>query len=223
MQVFRHVNSIYQSNTYLLFEIGHNKAYLVDPGSDCFSVISWLHANKVELGSIFLTHAHHDHIYGINYILSLFPRASLYIMNKSIKYLFSAKANMSEYVGRPFVLKPQYQENIKFVFDRDTVKLWDNASAYILFTPGHTDDSMTFQVGNYILSGDSLIPGMKTFCRKRVGGDPISSANSIRRIFFEFANSYILLPGHGKEYTLAESQVVNKYYPLNSESGFCEI
>lgn len=223
MQVFRHVNSIFTSNTYLLSEKTDKRIYAVDPGSDSKAVLDWLKNNNRLLAGIILTHAHHDHIYGINDLLVGFPDAKLYVTQKMITPLLSAKANMSEYMERPLTLNTSYLSNIKILIENGKLLLWNKVGIYVLNTPGHTIDSITFRIDNYVFSGDSLIPGMRIVYRKKAGGDPVESANSISNIYKTFNEYNVLLPGHGGESNLAESKQVNVFCQLNYNSGFCKI
>src|SRR5665648_434309 len=178
MQVFRHINSVFASNTYILSRQIDNRIYVIDPGSDSDAVLDWIDNHNGRLAGIFLTHAHHDHIYGINDLLNSFPDASLYITKEMTTCLSSEKSNMSEYLQRPFTLNTSYLNNIEFLNKNCNTLLWNEIGVYIMYTPGHTNDSITFQIDNYIFSGDSLIPGLKIVYRKKTGGDSLMSANS---------------------------------------------
>jgi len=223
MQVFRHVNSIFTSNTYLLYEKPYDHIYVVDPGSDSKEVLNWLNNNHKYLAGILLTHAHHDHIYGINDLIAEFPDAKLFVTHEMIRLLMSAKDNMSEYMETPFTLNASYLGNIEIVNGKGMLVRWKKIDILILDTPGHSNDCITFRIDNYVFSGDSLIPGMKNVYRRKTGGDPVKGANSINNIYYTFKDHNILLPGHGGVSTLAESKLVNVFCQLNYNTGFSKI
>jgi len=223
MQVFRHVNSIFNSNTYLITKSKKNYIYVVDPGSDSKDVLDWLNLNNKQLAGILLTHSHHDHIYGINDLLEYFPNASLYITQKMVEPLFSAKLNMSEYMGKTFTLNKSYYRNIEFLLEMSSSLLWNIVDVYVLSTPGHTVESISFKIDRFVFTGDSLIPGMKTVYRKKTGGNLLDNENSIKKIYNLFVGEKVLLPGHGKEFTLSKSKRVNTFCSLDSFSGFSMI
>ena len=77
MQVCRFVNSVFQSNTYVLTEEGCKDACLVDAG-DVEPVERFLRGHGLRLVSIFLTHCHYDHIYGVKRLLADFPACCVY-------------------------------------------------------------------------------------------------------------------------------------------------
>ena len=220
MQVFRHVNGVFNSNTYLISQATNNNVYLIDPGSDSIAVLDWLTINSKELVGILLTHAHHDHIYGVNDLLDKFPKAKLYITKEMIEPLLSAKINISAYMENDITLNISYLNNIEFLEENSNLLLWDLVNLNVLFTPGHTIDSITFQINKYVFTGDSLIPGKKTVYRKKTGGNIMLSTDSINKIYNLFTGDNILLPGHGKEFTLNESKCVNEFCSLDWHSGF---
>ena len=223
MLVFRHVNSIFASNTYILCKKLNKQFYIVDPGSDSKEVLKWLNDHNGKLVGILLTHAHHDHIYGINDLLDRFPESKLYITQKMIEVLLSAKANMSEYMEIPLTLNAAYLSNIEILNESASLLLWNKVGIYVLNTPGHTTDSITFQIDNYVFSGDSLIPGMKNIYRKKTGGDPVESATSINNIYNTFMEHNILLPGHGGEKSLGESKQAKVFCSIKYHTGFCKV
>lgn len=223
MQVFRHVNSIFASNTYILTNRKSNSIYIVDPGSDADAVLGWLNIHNFKIEGILLTHAHHDHIYGVNDLLNIFPNSKLFVTQNMIGNLTSSKNNISAYMERPFTLNNEYTKNIEILEENCDLYLWNDLQVFILLTPGHTEDSITFQIDKYIFSGDALIPGAKIVYRKKTGGDYMTGKVSVNKIYNKFAEHHILLPGHGKECSLNDSKCINTFQSLNYHLGFYEI
>ena len=73
-------NSIFTSKTYILSKLGEDKAWLVDIG-DIEPVLSYIDERHLFVEGMFLTHAHFDHIYGINSVFDRFPRTKFYVAN----------------------------------------------------------------------------------------------------------------------------------------------
>ena len=65
MKVERIINTIYASNTYILYDPRYDEVWLVDAG-DTNLVIEWIEKYSKTLKGVFLTHTHFDHIYGLN-------------------------------------------------------------------------------------------------------------------------------------------------------------
>ena len=69
MEVVRFVNSVFESNTYLIKDDCQSQCYLVDCG-DPKPILEELQRFDLELAAIFITHSHFDHIYGLNEVVS---------------------------------------------------------------------------------------------------------------------------------------------------------
>jgi len=221
MRIFRWVNSIFTSNTYILSNVNKKGIYVVDPG-DSQPILEWLNSSKNNLDGIFLTHAHFDHIYGLNDLLAQYPTCNLYISTLMIDGLYSERLNTSQYHEKPYILNSNFSNNIRFLEERTQVMIWDENIVNVFFTPGHTLDSITLNINNYLFTGDALIPGVKIFNRnKKIGNDSILF--SIEKIYSTNPANSILLPGHGKEYILGESKNVENFCKLEFGNDFIEI
>ena len=223
MRVFRYTNKILASNTYILSKDNNDNVYIVDPG-DSVVIINWLVSHKKVLSGLFLTHAHFDHMYGLNDLLDKYPEASLYVSKLMLDGLFNVRLNTSLYHEQPFVLSDRYLRNIKLLNEGYNFMLWDTHKLFAVYTPGHTKDCVSFGIDNFLFSGDSLIPGKKIFYRKKMS-DHKAIANSIEKIFniFDSIEKIILLPGHGKDFLLNESKSINNFHRLEHIDNLTEI
>jgi glyoxylase-like metal-dependent hydrolase (beta-lactamase superfamily II) len=52
-------------------------------------------SNGIIVIDVFITHAHFDHIYGINELIDLFPGCIVYASEESERGLFSSELNLS--------------------------------------------------------------------------------------------------------------------------------
>lgn len=76
----------------------------------------------------------------------------------------------------------------------ETIRVGSVAVA-ALATPGHTDDGMSFAVGGYVFTGDTLLIrgcGRSDF----QNGDPGQLFDSITRVLFALPEETVVLPGH---------------------------
>jgi hydroxyacylglutathione hydrolase len=223
MRTFRCTNKILVSNTYILSRDDVDSVYIIDPG-DSSVILDWLISHKKVLSGILLTHAHFDHMYGLNDLLDEFTNAILYVSPLSIDGLFCVRLNTSLYHEQPFVLSDRYLHNIKLLNEGFNFMLWDMHKLFVTYTPGHTKDCVSFQIDNFLFSGDALIPGKKVFSRKKMS-DSKAIVNSIEKIYslFDSIDKIILLPGHGKDFLLNESREVNKFCNIEYSDIFTEI
>ena len=158
---------------------------LIDPGDE------WEGFENVE--AVLLTHAHFDHIYGLNRVVEMNPGVKVYTNEAGQKALFSDKLNMSRYHETPFVFK--YPENIALVNDGDNINLDSiNLKAAAIFTPGHNPSCITWIINNIIFTGDSYISGIKT-----VVNLPKSNrlqAKASEELIVKLSQGRTIYPGH---------------------------
>ena len=165
--IIRHINSRFTSNTYIISHPQYENVWIVDPG-DVQPIINWIDSNgKKTVSGILLTHAHFDHIYGINNILDLYPQCVVYIANEYGKaLLYDAKKNFSRYteIG-PIIIKEQAQVS----FYKPEMNLWPHVRMKVFLTPGHSDDSVCLQIDNMLFTGDTLIKDVRTVTKLKGG------------------------------------------------------
>jgi hydroxyacylglutathione hydrolase len=220
MRVFRHTNSIFTSNTYIISEHEESHVVVIDPG-DTAPILEWLQLNNKVISGIILTHSHYDHIYGLNDLIGTFPSIKLYVMHLTLEGLFSEKLNTSLYHEKPFILKKEYEQNIVFIDSSSKYSLWGSDFFSIIHTPGHTKDCISINIADYLFCGDALIPGLKVY--KVKGSDSQASIDSINRICSTFHGKTLLLPGHGDTCILDDLPSAKEFKKLEYSANFYEI
>lgn len=191
MKVVRFINSIFTSNSYILFFDGSDYVFIVDPG-DSKPLIDWLNNNNRSLQGVLITHSHFDHIYGMNDLLDLYPDIEIYASKYAKDGMMSSKLNSSYYTENPFVVKC---ENINIVDEGDTIYLCKDIVANVIYTPGHNNDCLSFAIEKNLFTGDALIPGIKVHTKSKYS-NKTEAVNSIHRIIEQFENDIIIWPGH---------------------------
>lgn len=173
-----HINSLFSSISYRVGNI------LIDVGD------KWEGFENVDV--LLLTHAHFDHIYGLNSIIELNPQVKVYTNLAGKEALLSDKLNMSRYHETRFVC--QYVDNIETVYDEYVVDAGCGLTAKAHFTPGHHPSCITWEIANSIFTGDSLIPGIKTITNLP-GGDR-NLARESETLIRKITKGKIIFPGH---------------------------
>ncbi len=160
LQVNHIVNSIFTSRTYILSN-NSNDYWIVDCGdvAPLIKLISGLNeGDSFDLKGVLLTHAHYDHIYGLNYLTELFPDLKVYTNEYGKKALANEKINMSKYHEDPINYK---SENVIECTEGYKINLFYGIDALVHFTPGHNPSCLTYEIDNYLFTGDAYIPGVE--------------------------------------------------------------
>ena len=191
IRVERIVNKIFDSNTYVIFSDDSRDVWLVDVG-DTESVLNILPSFSRVRG-VFLTHTHFDHMYGINQLYDVFPEIAVFVSEKGIECLYSAKKNLSKYHELPLEYKGS---KVKGLCDGDKIELFSQVEIKAILTQGHSPDSMTYILeDNYLFSGDAYIPNVAVVS-KLPGGNKKIAAQS-RQLLIKLSCGKVLCPGHG--------------------------
>ena len=191
MRVIRLINIIFTSNTYILSYEQSSDVWIIDPG-DCEPIFKWLKENNKSLKGIMITHAHFDHIYGINDLLDKYSGINVFASFYAKEGMMSEKLNGSLYNEMPFVIKRQ---EVNLIKEGDRILLWEGIFMNVFETPGHNRDCLSFQIEKNLFTGDAFIPGIKVITKMKYG-DKTQAANSIKRIFKQFDDDMMIWPGH---------------------------
>ena len=157
IQIYDITNTIFTSKTYILYSEGEPKAWLVDIG-DVEPVLTFLQEKNLTVEGVLLTHAHFDHIYGIEALVEQFPDCKVFATEYTKQALASEKLNMSRYHGTPINYD---KDNIVVVHDGESISLFKGEPSMEFYeTPGHNPGCLTMVLGNVIFTGDAYISGV---------------------------------------------------------------
>lgn len=198
----------FQENTYLLIE--GDQALLLDPGFNTVNEYNEFKRELAESGAyliaICLTHAHVDHVLGLNKVLRDFD-VPVYI-NQADTYLwdhFSQQAAMFGFQAEPIKTDPlplnaQPSTEIgAFRFD-------------VLYTPGHSPDhvSFYFKKEELVIAGDVLFKESIGRTDLYKGSFDILAA-SVKEKLFTLPGNTTVYPGHGPDTTIAHEKEHNPF------------
>lgn len=195
MNLRRIVNSFLFSNTYIIQN--EKNVVIVDCGniSSVIAVLKEFGIVATCVKGLLVTHAHIDHIYGLNSFSRWMPDCKIFISEFARQGLYNPKWNLSAYYGREYI----FEGNNLNVIDDSTILLkevFPELGIQCIHTPGHDSGCMSFIIGDYIFTGDSYIPGMKTITTIR--GNKLQSQQSETRIKRLIGQAGLTVcPGHG--------------------------
>lgn len=186
MTIHQIVNSVFNSCSYVLTQ--DKQSWLVD----CGDVDQILPLIDGKLQGVLLTHAHFDHIYGLNNLESLFPGVPVYTVMAGLNGLMSDKLNFSRYYGEPFIFDSP--DNIKLVNDGECISLFDGVEIKAVATPGHSPGCVTWLTSDAIFTGDSYIPGVKTVANLPHSDKDLALKNEA--LIRQMVENRLIYPGH---------------------------
>ena len=184
-QVFDNKSSTY---TYLIASAKGREAIIIDPViENVESYIKSLNELDLKLVKVIDTHIHADHVTGAS----------------KLKRATNCSTLMGEHT-------PADTVEIK-VKDDEIIKI-DQIEIKAMYTPGHTSDSYSFLMKNYLFSGDTLLingTGRTDF----QNGSSKDAYNSIFNRLLKLPEDTILYPGH--DYNGKESSTIGNEKKFN--------
>ena len=152
-------NRVFNSRTYIISNTGFDRVWLVDCG-DTDKVLELIGEKSVE--GVLLTHAHSDHIYGLEELIKRYPSVKICTNVAGVEALRSPKLNLSHYHSEYPDILIEAPENIHVLAEGNTVDVLGFA-VKVYETPGHSPSCITYIVDDMAFTGDAYIPDVKVF------------------------------------------------------------
>lgn len=192
----------FQSNCYIVMENG--QCLVIDPGDDANQISQMVKALGLKVDGILLTHAHFDHIGGVDALMEEF-NAPCYINPAEIEALQHPVLNGSNsFMGvPPMILKTK---PIAFKEGENKIGSFDVMAYY---APGHSIGSTMFAIGNNLFTGDVLF--QNSIGRVDLPGGSAQQMRESLNFLKSLKQNYVVYPGHGPSTTLFYEQSHNPY------------
>lgn len=195
-------NRVFNSRTYILSDEKYDCVWLVDCG-DTGRVLEKIGKKSVE--GVLLTHAHSDHIYGLEELIKRFPAVKIYTNAAGVEALKSPKLNISHYHSEYPDISIDAPDNVRVLKEGVSLEVL-GMPVQIYETPGHAPSCLTYLMDDKAFTGDAYIPGVKVFT-----GFPHANkkqaAKSVERIM-QLAADCQIWSGH----TIPEGMAKVNYY-----------
>jgi hydroxyacylglutathione hydrolase len=195
-------------------------AAVIDPAWETVEILRLADQLNLRLEHILITHAHPDHINGLEQILGQ-TSAKAYIQAEEFKFV----RQMAAQFRVPIDFVDRYAERFQLLSDNDVIQV-GNIAVQALLTPGHSPGSQCFLAEKHLFSGDTLFADA---CGRvdLPGGDPAKMWFSLNRRLRALDDDIVLYPGHSygdrSVSTIGEQKRTNPYMQISSVEEFSRL
>ncbi len=194
----KYETATFDENTYLVYDQSTKDAVIIDPGARSTSLEMFIIENSLQVKAVLNTHGHADHV-GANGFYANMYSCDVYSNNKDIGYYGQSN---------PEILPTA-------LFTSESNLQFGNMVIQLIYTPGHTEGSTCFYIGNHLFSGDTLFKG--SVGRTWDSGDKsaeelqISLIYVIKEKLLILPDTTIVYPGHLDTTTIGYERKSNPY------------
>lgn len=206
MRIKKYLAGAIGTNCYLVINEKIKHGVIVDPASCPEQMKEYVNSEGIQIDAVLLTHAHFDHIMGIDEVLKTFGKKDVYVHADDKVMLENPVLNMSEAYGSGY----SYREAVS-IRDRQVLELI--GYRFLVFhTPGHTPGSVCYYLEDeeILLSGDTLFRdsvGRTDF----PGGSMSSLVRSVREKLLVLSDETVVYPGHMGTTTIGHEKEYNPF------------
>ncbi len=193
MNITTMVGGSLYTNCYMVWAENSETCVLIDPGFDPEQILEQVRAAGKKVEAIFLTHTHHDHVFGVKQIVGI-TGCKVYVCKEELSICHRTT--------------PGDICATDFYADGDVVEA-AGISFRVLHTPGHTAGCVCLITPEAIFSGDTLFAGT---CGRTdlASGNPAQMRQSLTRLS-QLEGDYQVFPGHGQSTNLDFERRLNPY------------
>jgi hydroxyacylglutathione hydrolase len=197
----------FATNCYLVRTPDAPGCWIVDPGLEPEPVISRVRELGLQPRAVVLTHAHVDHIAGVDSVLRAFPGTPVWLHEAEREWTSDPCLNLSILTG----LEITCHGPDRLLRDGDTLSL-EGLEWAVFHTPGHSPGGLTLYhaPSRTAIVGDALFAG--SIGRTDFpGSDFATLERSIRTRLYTLPDDTTIYPGHGPTSTIGREKRSNPY------------
>jgi glyoxylase-like metal-dependent hydrolase (beta-lactamase superfamily II) len=210
LQIQGFVFNFTSENTYIVYNENKN-AWLIDPGNmseqETQAIDSFITENELKIQKILLTHAHIDHVLGLQWAFDKF-KVPVYMHQEDQDVLDMLQAS-----GMRFGMNINpVQVDIQYINEGEELDL-DGEKFKIYHVPGHSPGSVVYHNENqkFMISGDVLFEGSigRTDLYK---GNYEQLIDGIKTKLFVLEDATQVFSGHGNPTTIGFEKEYNSFF-----------
>lgn len=196
------------------------EAIVIDPGDEIDEILGAVRDRDAQVQHILLTHAHLDHISGVDTARNALD-APVYLHRDDLP-LYERVVEQ----GTMFGFKVRPQPPVDVFYDMSPIQFGD-FEVRVHHTPGHCPGGVCLQIGRKGEAGQHLFVGDTLFAGS-IGRTDLPGGNydvlmrSITGVLFSLGDEAIVHPGHGADTTIARERETNPFvleYLIKSASS----
>lgn len=194
------------TNAFVVFAPDSPDCWVFDCPDTPQDLISDLRSRGAIPRTVYLTHAHVDHIAGLDDLRAAFPGLKVYQHALEASWLSDPRANLSQWMGDAVTVAPADG----FVSDGETLAVGPWA-VKVLHVPGHSPGSVA-----YFFASEAEVFGGDVLFRSGVGrwdfpgSDPKALRSSLETLC-RLPDDTRVRPGHGASTTIGREKTSNVY------------
>lgn len=196
MEIRTIVTKQMDQNCYLIYE--GVKGILIDPGLDTLKILK--ETEGIEINYILLTHCHFDHVHSVNEL------------RKGKICVSSKKCSDNVMSLNISLLSPEtlLKAPCDIILEDGEEKDFDGIKVKCIHTPGHTNGSVCYLIGDKLFTGDTLF--YRSIGRTDLPtGSFLELESSIKNKIYTLDENIKVYPGHGPCTTIGFEKKNNGY------------
>lgn len=194
----------FEENCYLVVDETTGRGVLIDPGDEGARLVDMVHTAGATLDAIWLTHAHLDHIGGINAVRLAYP-VPVYVHPLDLPFYDRLSASAARMYGLPW----DQPEAVPVPFADGDVMRCGTLEFTVQHVPGHAPGLVSFNGPGVSFAGDLLFAG--SIGRTDLPlSDPHAMDASLEK-FALHAPATRVYPGHGPATTIGRELESNPF------------
>ncbi len=190
-------------NCYLVIDETTDRAVLIDPGDEPDVILEALHDSGATLESVWLTHAHFDHVGGLAGVLRAHP-VPVYMHPLDAPLHARAVDSALRYGIR--IEEPPPADKELTEGDRMSV---GSEELTVMHVPGHAPGHVAFYTDDVVFGGDCLFAGSIGTTDIEYGNRETLDASLMRLV--ALGDEMKVFPGHGPSTTIGRERESNPF------------
>ncbi len=183
--VAQFVTDTHEANCWLAACADTRQAIIIDVPTDDPRVFQYLDAHGLRLTAVFITHAHYDHVDGLEALLARHP-----VPVYAAAPLPGGIATVVVKAGHEITLGA--------------------AKGRVVETPGHTPESISLVLPGAVFTGDALFCG--SIGGTTNDRDKQLEINTVREQLFSLPDDWLICTGHGPSSTIGVEKEFNPFF-----------